>query len=337
MESVDGNGGSQLVVTELSHIKELVRQLEVHLGGCPGLCKHLASQISSLTERSIVMITSSNLDGGRKRSAADAGLPSPLSTTPTLSPLISAFKNTKKRKTMEKKRHQVRLSSAGGGDSAVDDGHTWRKYGQKEILGAKHPRSYYRCTHRHSQGCAATKQVQRTDEDPTLFDVIYHGAHTCVQRTAGADQATAATQPPEQPPETHSILHSLSSTQTVKTEGLDVAAEHQVWSATTPFCFSSTPVSGCLAPERSLFPGPETPENWGVSPATSDSNHGVSLAPFGAAAGDADWRAQSELQEVVSAEGMDFTDEFFNLDPSILSYFASPYVPDEDRESKQLI
>jgi len=42
------------------------------------------------------------------------------------------------RTTMDKKRHEVRVSSAG--DHPDDDGHSWRKYGQKEILGAKHPR-----------------------------------------------------------------------------------------------------------------------------------------------------------------------------------------------------
>jgi hypothetical protein len=46
-------------------------------------------------------------------------------------------------------------------------------------------RSYYRCVHR-PQGCNATKQVQRCDEDPTLFDVIYYGTHTCIQSTVVA-------------------------------------------------------------------------------------------------------------------------------------------------------
>lgn len=99
--SSNGSGGcGGLVVTELSHIKELVRQLEVHLGGSPDLCKHLASQIFSLTERSIGLITSSaNLDGARrqKRPAGDAGLASPLSATPTSGVTDGPFKNTKKR------------------------------------------------------------------------------------------------------------------------------------------------------------------------------------------------------------------------------------------------
>ena len=104
MGVVDGgsnNGGSSgLVVMELSHIKELVRQLKVHLGGSPDLCMHLASQILSLTERSIGLITSSNLDGAvrRKRSAGDAGLASPLSATPTSDVTDGPFKNTTKKR-----------------------------------------------------------------------------------------------------------------------------------------------------------------------------------------------------------------------------------------------
>ena len=60
--------------------------------------KHLASQIFSLTERSIGLITSSSsgLDGARrKRSAGDAGLASPLSATPTSGVTDGPFKNTK--------------------------------------------------------------------------------------------------------------------------------------------------------------------------------------------------------------------------------------------------
>ncbi|WVZ64604.1 hypothetical protein U9M48_014099 [Paspalum notatum var. saurae] len=280
----NGGGGGGLVVTELSHIRELVRQLEVHLGGSPDLCKHLAAQISSLTERSIGLVTAG---AGRKRSAADAGLASPLSSaaaTPTSDVTADGpfFKSTKKRKGLEARRHQVRVSSAAGGDNpaAVDDGHSWRKYGQKEILGAKHPRGYYRCTHRHSQGCPATKQVQRSDDDPALFDVIYHGDHTCVDNKARAgrpagDAAAAPPPEPEHNPEAHTILQSLTAGLTVKTEGL--------------------PASG-LAERRSPF---STSENWGVSPATSDSNnnHAANYLPFE----DAEWRGQAEFQEVVSA------------------------------------
>uniref|UniRef100_A0A453KMK7 WRKY domain-containing protein n=1 Tax=Aegilops tauschii subsp. strangulata TaxID=200361 RepID=A0A453KMK7_AEGTS len=141
MESVDENGGSRLVVTELGYIKELVRQLDVNLGGCPDHCKRLAAQIFALTERSIGMIRSGHYDC-RKRSAAGLDSP-PFSATPSPLSDVSGmpFHNNKKRKTMEKRKHQVRVSSEGGGaETPVDDGHSWRKYGQKDILGAKHPR-----------------------------------------------------------------------------------------------------------------------------------------------------------------------------------------------------
>ena len=43
------------------------------------------------------------------------------------------------RKTMERRKHQVRVRTEGGCDPPSGDGHRWRKYGQKEILGDKHP------------------------------------------------------------------------------------------------------------------------------------------------------------------------------------------------------
>ena len=192
---------------------------------------------------------------------------------------------------------------------------------------AENFRGYYRCTHRHSQGCLATKQVQRTDEDPALVDVIYHGDHTCVQRPAAAGQG----QPPEHNPDASSFLQSLTAGLSVKTEGLPaLAADPQGWSATAPFYLSTpTPASGCPATaERSPFSAPSTSENWGVSPATSDSNHVASYLPFE----DAGWRGQNELQEVVSAlvaasappaPAVDGLDELLDIDDmDIASFFA---------------
>ncbi|XP_020237415.1 WRKY DNA-binding transcription factor 70 [Cajanus cajan] len=64
-------------------------------------------------------------------------------------------------------------------EAPIDDGYQWRKYGQKEILNAKFPRNYFRCTHKFDQGCQATKQVQKVQEDPILFKTTYYGIHTC--------------------------------------------------------------------------------------------------------------------------------------------------------------
>uniref|UniRef100_A0ACD5Y638 Uncharacterized protein n=1 Tax=Avena sativa TaxID=4498 RepID=A0ACD5Y638_AVESA len=302
MESVvDGNGGgSRLVMTELSHIKELVNQLDVHLGGCPELCKHLAAQIFAVTERSIGMIRSGNIDG-LKRSAGSAGLDSPpFSATPSpLSGVSDMPLKANKRKRMVKGKCQVRVSSAGGG--AVDDGFSWRKYGQKEILGSPNPRGYYRCTYQKTQGCAATKQVQRVDEDPTLFDVTYHGTHTCVHHNTVAT-AAANVQSATPNPDAHSLLQSLSSGLTVNTEGLTSGPQQS-----TPFSFSSPAVSSLTPQGHYPSSTPSTPENCfgqGVtispsrlelSPATSESSYSP-MNPF-----EAEWRAESELQKMVSA------------------------------------
>lgn len=78
----------------------------------------------------------------------------------------------KRRRTSEA---ETRVSS-----TPVEDGHAWRKYGQKSILNAKYPRHYYRCTHKFEQGCLATKQVQKTEEDPLpMYRTTYYGRHTC--------------------------------------------------------------------------------------------------------------------------------------------------------------
>ncbi|XP_078436644.1 disease resistance protein RRS1-like [Wolffia australiana] len=68
---------------------------------------------------------------------------------------------------------------SGNLDAMPDDGYTWRKYGQKNILQSRFPRSYYRCTHKHFYGCEAKKQVQRLDDDPYTYDVTYYGDHSC--------------------------------------------------------------------------------------------------------------------------------------------------------------
>ncbi|OIW04632.1 hypothetical protein TanjilG_30530 [Lupinus angustifolius] len=87
---------------------------------------------------------------------------------------------SKKRKTMDSWTKQMKVCSGTVLDGSLGDGYNWRKYGQKDILGAKFPRGYYRCTHRHAQGCLATKQVQKSDEEST-YEITYKGRHTCIQ------------------------------------------------------------------------------------------------------------------------------------------------------------
>jgi hypothetical protein len=124
------------------------------------------------------------------------------------------------------------ISTEAGNDVAPDDGHTWRKYGQKDILGSQHPRSYYRCTHKYDMGCEAKKRVQRYDDSPR-FEITYIGFHVCqikprllelqnsfrspeigpiAQRIAGNPFVFGSTSNPQ--PET-STLHDLSFAQII--------------------------------------------------------------------------------------------------------------------------
>ncbi|CAN6169258.1 unnamed protein product [Urochloa humidicola] len=82
--------------------------------------------------------------------------------------------------------------------STLDDGNSWRKYGQKHIQDSpNNPRSYYRCTHRPDQGCRATRQVQVSDDNPSEFLINYFGHHTCRDPSTIPLVIHDATSPPE--------------------------------------------------------------------------------------------------------------------------------------------
>ncbi|KVI09991.1 WRKY transcription factor 55-like [Cynara cardunculus var. scolymus] len=97
-----------------------------------------------------------------------------------------------RRRKHEADRRTFRVPAPRMGNTEVppEDGYTWRKYGQKEILGSKFPRGYFRCTHQKLYNCPAKKQVQRLDNDPYTFEVTYRGEHTCIM------SSTAPSMPP---------------------------------------------------------------------------------------------------------------------------------------------
>ncbi|KAL9379622.1 hypothetical protein Peur_028104 [Populus x canadensis] len=97
-----------------------------------------------------------------------------------------------RRRKDDAERRTVRVPAQQFGNTEIppEDGFTWRKYGQKEILGSRFPRAYYRCTHQKLYHCLAKKQVQRLDDDPYTFEVAYRGEHTCHM------SATAPSVPP---------------------------------------------------------------------------------------------------------------------------------------------
>lgn len=294
------SGGRARLVAELGRVQDLVRRLELqlHAPSDPAsvdLCRRLVHEIVALTDRSIGMARSVDLAAhfsfspAQQQQQPPSGAPSPLSDAGSDVPFRGSPK--KRKATARWTSQQVRVSAAGGGaEGPADDGHSWRKYGQKDILGAKHPRAYYRCTHRNSQNCPATKQVQRTDDDPSLFDVVYHGEHTCRPSAAGAGPRRAPPHPhPHHNPHAQSALQGLAARLTVATAEADSVIGGAA-AALPPMTPESCPARGASSP-------------WSMaSPVGSDSNgwqQGVSPCPV---VGYRDWAASDgELQEVVSA------------------------------------
>nr|QWQ79487.1 WRKY65 [Juglans sigillata] len=197
----------------------------------------------------------------------------------------------KKRKTLPKWTEQVKVVSGTGLEGPVDDGYSWRKYGQKEILGASFPRGYYRCTHRNAQGCLATKQVQRSDGDPTIFEVNYRGRHTCSQSSrfnmAPSSRSTSEglkenrntchpkQQPHEEEKPPQEIVSEFGLGHLVKAEELENGEDDKF----PIFSFPSTPIESENADDNiffessmlnSHFIGSLSPTF--ISPATSESN-----------------------------------------------------------------
>ncbi|KAJ8550760.1 hypothetical protein K7X08_000130 [Anisodus acutangulus] len=77
------------------------------------------------------------------------------------------------------KRRKTSETNIKESSDLVDDGHAWRKYGQKQILHATYPRHYFRCTHKYVQKCQASKQMQKIQDNPPLYRTTYYGHHTC--------------------------------------------------------------------------------------------------------------------------------------------------------------
>ncbi|CAM8953220.1 unnamed protein product [Rhodiola kirilowii] len=196
------NCEQQTLINELAQGMDLAKQLRLHVGpsSTTETREYLVQRILSSYDKALMILNWSESCSKRPQQqqlsviggAATLQLPeSPCSHDGSLHSEASEFKDliqqqdrvndvSKKRKTQTKWTEHVRLYSESGLEGPHDDGYSWRKYGQKDILGAKYPRSYYRCTYRNMKQCWATKQVQRSDEDPTAFEITYKGKHACV-------------------------------------------------------------------------------------------------------------------------------------------------------------
>ncbi|KAJ8900512.1 hypothetical protein K2173_025289 [Erythroxylum novogranatense] len=182
------------LISELNLGKELAKQLQNHLNAASSLETReiLIDEILSCYDRSLSMLNWDAL-GDNHTPYASSMEPQYLDVNNSPRSNRTCKGGSKKRKTQQRWTERLKVCSESDVEGPLEDGHSWRKYGQKDILGSRYPRhimvsdlecyncrAYYRCTHRHTQGCLANKQVQRSDEDPNVFEVNYKGRHTCL-------------------------------------------------------------------------------------------------------------------------------------------------------------
>ncbi|KAI5345774.1 PREDICTED: probable WRKY mRNAion [Prunus dulcis] len=229
------------LTSELTQGKELAKQLMNYLHPSASQEKRdfLISKILFSYEKALSLLKRDVGSDGESNHIPNTMLESPTSfgngsPMSEISDQDCKNKNVfKKRKTMPRWTEEVKVFSGTGLDGSLDDGYSWRKYGQKDILGATYPRGYYRCTHRGTQGCLATKQVQKADADPSTMVVTYRGEHTCSQvlqlaRSSAlslAKQASTgnqnATREAEKPKASQEMSFGFGAGLRVKTEDLD--------------------------------------------------------------------------------------------------------------------
>ncbi|XP_057462968.1 probable WRKY transcription factor 41 [Actinidia eriantha] len=214
MDNFSANWEQKSLINELAQGLELAKQLQILFNVSSSsheTCELLVHKILNSYDKALSIL----------KFKASAAEPQPelslrsLARSPISEDSDFDFKDhehvnaSRKRKSVPRWTKQVQVCPGLGLERPLDDGFSWRKYGQKDILGAKFPRGYYRCTHRNVQGCLATKQVQRSNEDPTIFEITYRGRHTCTDssRSIPSEPNAALGNQPQQinhhPPQSH--------------------------------------------------------------------------------------------------------------------------------------
>ncbi|MED6172683.1 hypothetical protein PIB30_052261 [Stylosanthes scabra] len=186
MEHVSSNGSNNLLgrrkaIEELEKGREFANKLRLVING--GSDDGGDGDSEQLVKKVLMSFTNSLLILNKNNSDEVNDVPSSCGMNPTKSE-DSLESNCKSSVHKERrgcyKRRRTSLIVEKESTAPIDDGHQWRKYGQKVILNAKYPRNYYRCTHKFDQGCQATKQVQQVeDEASPLYKTTYYGIHTC--------------------------------------------------------------------------------------------------------------------------------------------------------------
>ncbi|GAB4834546.1 WRKY Transcription Factor [Ancistrocladus abbreviatus] len=239
-----------------------------------------------------------------------------------------------KRKSKPTWTEQVKINFENGVEGPPDDGYSWRKYGQKDILGAKYPRSYFRCTYRSVQDCWAIKHVQRSDEDPSIFDITYKGKHTC--RLAPRSKSAPASPEKQELKSHHLQIKDYQKEPSIILNfqtGLSVDIPNAN-NKETSFHSSSTAI-GCISADNlNMSPTTINYDNFYstfspsfISPATSESNY-FSMGKMDSFGGFQHGKhSESDITEIVSATTSGTNSPIVELDFSLDPMHFNPSFP----------
>lgn len=171
MALATSTGPASLVSELMAQGRESAAALEALLQGASppahGGLRALAAQILRCCDRALAALHSGGGElsasgcADRKRKSAPGGV-----TTQARPKRRARASGGETPTRVEKKR-------------TAEDGFIWRKYGQKDIQNSKYPRMYFRCTYKYDSGCRATRQVQQSEDEPSLYVITYFGEHTC--------------------------------------------------------------------------------------------------------------------------------------------------------------
>ncbi|KAI3832029.1 hypothetical protein MKX03_006403 [Papaver bracteatum] len=179
VENINMDQKAPWLIKEIIQAKELVMELQTHLNPSSFSGNALVAKILSIFENSLSALNQIKMENETTTPNSSMGH----SGGSLFSNCGSEFfqDGSRKRRGIVRWTQQVRGCEQAGLEGPLDDGYGWRKYGQKEILGAKYPRAYYKCSYRTTQNCLAMKQVQRSDLNSSMFNVTYIGNHSCTE------------------------------------------------------------------------------------------------------------------------------------------------------------
>ncbi|KAI3884745.1 hypothetical protein MKW92_005690 [Papaver armeniacum] len=305
-----------LILNELTQAKVLLKQLESQLDAATSTTGNLLlPKILSSFENSLSMLSGINSEGGTQ-SQTTGSTESPRSVNGSrkrhhCSSDLLIGNPSKKKKTIQRWTEQVRVCEQTGLEGHLDDGYGWRKYGQKDIL-----EGYYRCTHRNAQGCLAMKQVQRSDEDPSMFSVTYRGRHTCIQAVhlLPGQSKNRHDHHDQKRMKSQGTLINFQKGCHDKTKDFNTTAQVVINSSSFPSPSASIPIPSnnnnnsnfsSMTPDNHFMSSPFT-----SSPSASVSNSSVSPNSFGE--GQSMQNPEFDLSEFTSA--FDPTDLYLDFD-----------------------